>query len=50
MIHNVLYSIFGKYELTEDWLKLFGILSRSESIYISTGKGGTGKRFLNEFN
>ena len=40
-INNIIYSIFEKSELTEYWLKVFGIslfTNKAESIYILTGK------------
>ena len=48
-INNIIYSIFEKSELTEYWLKVFGIslfTNKAESIYILTGKGGNGKGLL----
>ena len=48
-INNTNYSIIEKYEVTEYWLRVFGISffrNKAESIYILTGKGGNGKGLL----
>ena len=51
-IKNLISSIFENEEISNYWLKIFGIslfTNKLESLYILTGKGGNGKSLLMDF-